>query len=249
MKQTTRRILFDILQIAVLIVVVIVLWYVVALIFHSELILPQPHNVLKITFSLLARPATYLALLYTLLRAVAAFILSVGFAILLALCVGVYDKSAFYVNAIVTFLRALPTIAIILITLILFNSAITPVIVAFLVTFPIVYSVFQREFVRNEKLLQVCKVYEVKVGKKIKYALFPLIQDELLTLVKDNLPLCIKIVVAGEALALPLYGIGRQMYVAKVNLETANVVALTILTLIVCFALSSIVSLCQRKKI
>ena len=54
--------------------------------------------------------------------------------------------------------------------------------------------------------------------------------------------------VAGEVLALPLYGIGRQMYVAKVNLYTANVVALTILVLIVCFAISYLSSIFERRK-
>lgn len=249
MKSTTKRILFNILQIALLLVVVIALWYAVALIFGSELILPQPHNVLKITLSLLCKGSTYLALLSTLLRAVVAFVLSVGFAIVLALCVGVYDKSALVVNSIVTFLRAMPTIAVILITLIVFNSTVTPVIVAFLVAFPMVYSVFQREFAHSDKLLQVCKVYDVAPSKKVKYVLFPLVKGELLSVVKDTLPLCIKIVIAGEVLSLPIRGIGRQMYVAKVNLETANVVALTILTLVVCFAISGVVSLCQRKKV
>lgn len=249
MKQTSKKILHNVLQVAVLVVVVIALWYAVALIFNSELILPQPHKVLTITLSLLGEGSTYLALLYTLLRAVVAFVLSVAFAVALALCVGVYAKSAFYVNAIVTFLRSIPTIAVILITLILFNSSITPIVVAFLVAFPVVYSVFQREFDRNAQLLQVCKVYEVKSARKVKYVLFPIIKGELLSIVRDNLPLCIKIVVAGEALSLPLSGIGRQMYVAKVNLETANVVALTLLTLVVCFAISGIVSLCQRKAV
>ena len=249
MKQATKRLLTNIAQIAALIVVALLLWFIAAIAADSELIVPEPWAVVKLTFSLLGQGATYLALASTLLRAICAFVISVVFAVLLSLLVNLYPMCDFCVDSAVTFLRALPTIAIILVTLIVFNSSTVPVIVAFLVAFPVIYSVLQRAFQHNDKLLDVCKVYEVKAAKKIKYMFLPIVRDELLTIVREDLPLCIKVVVAGEVLALPLSGIGRQMYVGKVNLDTARVVALTLLTLIVCFAISGSVALCQRKKI
>ena len=247
MKQRTKRLLINIAQIAALIVVALLLWYIVAIATNSELIVPNPWAVLKLTFSLLGQGQTYLALLFTLLRAVVAFVVSALFASCLCMLVVVWDKCSFCVNAVVTFLRALPTIAIILITLILFRSTTVPAVVAFLVVFPVMYSRLRRELEHNGKLLDVCKVYDVSVAKKIRFVFFPIVRDELLTFVRDDLPLCIKVVVAGEVLALPLSGIGRQMYIGKVNLDTAQVVALTVLTLIVCFAISGIVALCQAR--
>lgn len=249
MKQRTRKLLINILQIAVLIVVALLLWYIAAIATDSELIVPEPWSVIKLTFSMLIEGSTYLALLSTLLRALIAFVLSALFASILCLIVVVWQKSSFCVNAIVTFLRALPTIAIILVTLIVFPSTTVPVIVAFLVVFPVVFGRLRRELDRNGRLLDVCKVYDVSPAKKIKFVLFPIIRDELLSIVRDELPLCIKIVVAGEVLALPLNGLGKEMYVGKVNLDTARVIALTVLTLVVCFAISGLVTLCQRKKI
>lgn len=249
MTQRTKRILINIAQIAALLIVALLLWYIAALVSDSELIVPNPWTVIKLTFTLLGEGATYVALLTTLLRAVIAFVLSALFAMLLSIIVVVWKQSSFCVNAIVAFLRALPTIAIILVTLILFQSTSVPVIVAFLVVFPVMYSVLRRELEHNSSLLDVCAVYDVTPANKIKFVLFPIIRDELLNVVRDELPLCIKIVIAGEVLALPLQGIGKQMYVGKVNLDTAKVVALTILTFIVCFAISGIVTLCQRKKV
>ena len=249
MRQTTKRLLINIAQIAALVSIALLLWYVAARVTDSELIVPEPWAVIKLTFSLLGEGATYLALLYTLLRAVVAFAVSAVIAILLGMLVVVWRKSSFCVNAVVTFLRALPTIAIILVTLIAFKSTSVPVIVAFLVVFPIIYSVLRRELERNEKLFDICAVYNVTPAKKIKFVLLPIVRDELLSIVRDELPLCIKVVVAGEVLALPLSGIGKQMYVGKIELDTAKVVALTLLTLIVCFAISGVMTLCQRKKI
>lgn len=228
--------------------VALAIWYAAAAIANNQLVLPQPHQVLVLTFQLLGKGATYLALLFTLLRAAVAFALSLAFAVALMLLVGCYAKSKFAVGAIVTFLRALPTIAIILVTLILFNSFVTPVIVAFLVVFPVIFGVLDRSLVHNAKLLDLCKAYRVKPWKKVKLALFPLICEDLPSIIKENLPLCIKIVIAGEVLALPLAGLGRQMYIAKVNLDTASVVALTVLALVVCFAVSGIVAAIERCK-
>lgn len=249
MKQATKRILINVLQIAALVIVALLLWYVASLVTDSDLIVPDPWSVLKLTFSLLGEGQTYLALLSTLLRSVIAFVISLLLASLLCLLVVVWKRSSFCVNAVVTFLRALPTIAIILVTLILFQSTTVPVIVATLVVFPVVYSRFRRELEHNGNLLAVCKVYDVTPAKKIRFVFLPIVRDEILTIVRDELPLCIKVVVAGEVLALPLQGIGKQMYVGKVNLDTAKVVALTLLTLIVCFVISGVVSLCQRKKV
>ena len=249
MKPRTKRLLVNIAQIAALVIVALLLWYVAALISDSELIVPEPWTVIKLTVSLLGEGATYLALLSTLLRSAVAFVLSAVFAILLCMLVIVWRKCVFCVDAVVTFLRALPTIAIILVTLILFQSATVPVIVAFLVVFPVIFSRLRRELEHSGNLLDVCKVYDVTPAKRIKFVLLPIVRDELLSIVRDELPLCIKVVVAGEVLALPLSGIGKQMYVGKVNLDTATVVALTVLTLIVCFVISGVVTLCQRKKV
>ena len=246
--KVSKRLLFNLIQAVVLFAVAIAIWYVAAAVVNSELILPQPHEVLIITLSLLGKGSTYVALLYTLLRAIVAFAFSLGVAVGLILFTGCYSTGKFVVDAIVTFLRALPTIAVILITLILFNSFITPVIVAFLVVFPVIFGTLDRTLIHNAKLMDLCKVYHVKPLKKVKLVLLPLICQDLTAIVKENLPLCIKIVVAGEVLALPLAGIGRQMYVAKVNLDTANVVALTVLVLAVCFLISCAVSMIERCK-
>ena len=247
MRQTTKKLLISIAQVVALIAVALLLWYVVALATNVEMIVPKPSTVAKTTFQLLGKGQTYLALLATLLRSVIAFALSLVVAFALSMLVILLPKCRFCVNAVVTFLRALPTIAVILATLILFEDTTVPVVVALLVVFPVVYSMFKRELERSGNLLAMCQVYQVSAAKKIKFVLLPIVRDELLGAVGDQLPLCIKVVVAGEVLSRPLHGLGKEMSVGKVNLDMAAIVALTILTLIVCFAISGVTSLVQRK--
>lgn len=202
---------------------------------------------LKLTFQLLGKGETYLALLFTTVRALVAFLLSAVLALALSLLVGVFGKTKRFVDGAVAFLRSLPTISVILLSMIAFRSSFVPVVVAFLVASPVIYSAFGREIFADEQLLQVCRVYNVTPSKKVRYVLFPQIAHSLFPQCKDTLPLCVKIVVAGEVLALPRLGLGKEMYVAKINLLTAKVLALTLLALAVCFVIYGVFSLCQRK--
>ena len=247
MNKTLKKFLISAAQIVASVVVALLLWWLLAAVSNNELVLPQPWQVLGLLGKALVNGQTYLALLSTLLRAVIAFAISFGVALCLALLVGVCPATKPFVGGVVTVLRAVPTIAVILIVMVaLPNSSAVPVAVAFLVAFPVVYSAFLRE-IDNKQLSDLCKVYNVSARKKVNYVLLPQISKSMLTQCHDGLPLCIKIVIAGEVLALPRLGLGKQMYVAKVNLLTANVLALTLLALVVCLVISGIFALVERK--
>ena len=247
MNKTAKKLLINAAQIAGLIVVALLVWYVAAVVSDNELIVPQPLEVAKLTFDLLGEGATWLSLLFTLLRSLAAFALSAVAAFCFALAAGLFPKTRFCVDMAVTFLRALPTVAVILLTLVVFRSSVAPVVVALLVAFPVAYSTFVRQFDNNAALFDVCKAYDVTAANRAKYFLLPLMRDELLSVAEEELPLCIKVVIAGEVLALPLGSVGREMYVAKVNLDTAKVVALTVTVLMVCFVISGVLGFVGRR--
>lgn len=247
MNSTIKKVFISIFKVVAVVAAVLLLWYLAALWTNNDLVLPHPHQVVLLTLQLLGKGTTYIALAYTLLRALAAFALSLAFALVLALFSGVCNSVRPFVEGAVTFFRALPTIAVILVAMIVFPSSVVPIFVAFLVAFPIVYSAFCRE-TSSDRLFDVCKVYNVSASKKVRYVLLPQISQALLPQIKDTLPLCVKIVIAGEVMALPRLGLGQQMYVAKVNLLTANVLALTLLALAVCFVISGVCALCGRKK-
>jgi ABC-type nitrate/sulfonate/bicarbonate transport system ATPase subunit len=58
--------------------------------------------------------------------------------------------------------------------------------------------------------------------------------------------MCWKAVAAGEVLALPRFGAGSLLYGAKVQLETTEVFAVTVVLIVLCFAFEGIFSLCAK---
>lgn len=247
MNSTAKKLLVNFLYAFGVIAAILIVWYVTSLAVDSELLAPNPWDVIALTFTLLGKGVTYLALLSTLLRSLIAFALSFGVALGLSLIVGVFPSSKPAVDKVVTLFRAVPTMSIILITLVLVSSTVVPAIVAFLVAFPVSYSAFTREVYADGKLNDMCKVYDVSRRNKTRYVLLPQMSKAFIPQIKDTLPLCVKVVIAGEALSLPRRGMGQQMYVAKVNLDTASVLALTLLALAACFVIQGVLSLCEKK--
>ncbi len=229
------------------VIVVLLLWWAFASIAQNDLIFPQPWEVLKITFRLLGEGKTWRDFGVTLLRTLVAFVVSTLFAMLLAMFSATCKGAKPFVDAVVSVLSAVPTAAIILLLMILFSSKTVPVVVAFLVVFPVLYGAFQREIFGDEQLLDVCEVYKVSTKNKVRFVFLPQILHTFWAQCRNTLSLCVKVVVSGEILALPRLGLGRDIYVAKVNLETAQVLALTILVLVVCGVINAVLAFVQRK--
>ena len=59
----------------------------------------------------------------------------------------------------------------------------------------------------------------------------------------DDLSFSVKLVIAGEALAQTALGLGGMLSLANIYLETARLIAVTVLAVVVCFIIESAVRL------
>lgn len=248
MTLAIKKLIYGVAKIVATIAVVLLLWWFFALAANNSLVLPQPWEVLKITFGMLGESSVYVALLRTFLRAAIAF--CVSFVLSGALCIlaQLFVCAKPFVDGFVTFLRAVPTMSVILLAMIAFRSGTVPVFVAVLVALPIIYAAFTREVTSEERLADVCAVFGVTRIKKLRFVLFPQMKRAVLSQISETLPFCIKIVIAGEVMALPRLGLGREMYIAKVNIETSRVLALTILALVLCYAITGLCKMIYKRK-
>lgn len=226
---------------------IFLIWFAISALVNSELIFPDPVTTLKLTFEFLGSGKTYLALLFTFLRAAAAFAASFAVALSLSIVYGLFAGLRNAVNKTVTFFRAVPTMSVILLAMLIFDDGFVPVIVAFLVCFPVIYGAFEREITANAALFDVCQTFDVSKKNKTRYVILPVIKKSFLSQCRDTLPFAVKIVIAGEVMSLPKNGLGQQMYIAKVQIDTASVLALTVLALVLCFIVQGAFSLWNKK--
>lgn len=229
-KSVVKNLIF----VVAMVVALVAVWTVSSLIADNPLVLPDVAQVCKELGKLMSDVSFYVAVGNTAIRAVVSFVISFVVALCLSLFANLWNIKR-PVNAVVTLLRALPTISIILLCLVAFPSKSIPFIVAILVAFPVMYASFDQTVVQNKDLLGMCDVFEVGNFDRIRYVMLPTLVETMFSQSKAALPLCVKVVIAGEALALPRSGLGKSMYVARVNVDMATLFAWTLVALVCCY--------------
>lgn len=135
---------------------------------------------------------------------------------------------------IITLLRALPTMAIIVMILLWTTPKDAPVVVAFLGLFPMLYTgIYNSLSGIDKKLLEMCKIYKVPLFKRIFVMYFPLAMPSLLRECGAGLSFSLKLIVSAEVMANTFISLGGMISEAKVYLMIPKVFALTVLVVVV----------------
>lgn len=214
----------------------IIIWEIIALLINKEVFLPSPFLTLKTLYNMLFVKEFYISVGSSLLRLLTAYFLSCFLGIAIGYVCGISNFFYQLINPLIIVMRATPVISIIILAIIMFHSNIVPVIVSFLMCFPIMWTNVV-EGIRNtdEKLLQMCKIYNIKKWRIIKsvylYSALPYITSGMIS----ALGIGWKVTAAAEVLSFPDYSIGTHLYDSKIYLETKELFAWTIVVIILSY--------------
>lgn len=248
-----KRVVQNVASIAALAVV----WLVVSLIISDDFLFPTPRLILKEVGVYLVTPSFYAALFSTLVKVLISFLISLVAGVALAfLSYNVrWIRTVFYPLLVV--MRAAPTMSVVFICLTWFSSRVSPVIVACLVIFPVLYSsaLTGLEGV-DGKLKEMSALYGVKKTDEVRYLYLPSLFERLYSDSVSTLSLNVKLVIAAEAWASQVNNnLGTLLTAAKGQLETAKLFAVTLLAVLLSFALElslrgvkALVQAIRRKK-
>ncbi len=233
MKNKSDKILNLILPFVSL-AIILIFWAVSATVIDSEYILPSIGATFKALAELLKSGEFYSALGGTLLRSAIAFLISFAIAFSLAYLTRISKKAERIISPVVSFLRALPTIAVVLLLLFWTTSNVAPIIVTMLVVLPTLYSGLKEAFFSVEDSL-IDALLLFKVGRKdmIKKVYVPMIAPQALLLVGAGLSLNVKLMVAAEVLSSTANSLGYLLNTSKVYYEIANMIALVVVTVVI----------------
>jgi NitT/TauT family transport system permease protein len=229
----------------------ILAWELSSCLVGSDFILPGPIPVFADGAKLFFDPSFRVILAATCLRGVLAFLISLAVSFALGVYSGISDGFASVLRPWMTAVKATPVVSFILIALLWFGSSRVPVFVAVLMTLPVMTeAIAQGVRETDKKLLEMARVYRLGAWEKLMHVRLPSAMPYFLAGAGSSLGLTWKVVVAGEILSFPKYGIGTAMQTAKVHLETSRVFSLTIaaiaLSLATEYAFNALVSLSKR---
>lgn len=216
----------------------ILVWYLLAAAIRAPLILPFPHSVLIRLFELASTTVFWKAFVFTFLRVILSFIISLITGFFLGLFAA--DSKAFssFLEFPLSLIRSIPVIAVILPSLFWFTSNIVPVFAAVLMCLPVIVSASQKGFQHNPENLE--KLFKAESRgftglRAFVYIRLPSAGPALLSGAESAFGLAWKVVAAGEVLSIPRHGTGSLMQQAQVHLETVDILAITLTLVIVCY--------------
>lgn len=213
---------------------IIIIWIILSRFINNEVILPSIKSTFISMIKIIKEPNLYNTIKYTLFRTLIGFFIS----LFLAMVTGVISSISKIVYnlmfPILKFLNSIPTIGIIVLALIWLNNELVPILVGFIMVFPILYEAILNSIINVDKnIIQMANLYKVGQIEIIKKIYIPNILYDLSNLFNSALSINLKMVIAGEVLGQPKYGIGTNLQLQRMYLNTSGVFAWIIIILLI----------------
>ncbi|WP_319416973.1 ABC transporter permease subunit [Marispirochaeta aestuarii] len=215
------------------VVLIIALWKLGALYVGTEVLLPGPFRVAGSLLDVLGSPGFMSALGASSLRGFSAFFLSALLGLVCGVAAGLSPVFRNLVKPLVIVIKSTPVMSFILLALIWFPAGLVPVFVSVLMAFPIIYENVVAG-IRNAdpRLIEMARVYRVPRRRILGGILLPGIYTYFSAGARTALGIIWKAVIAAEILSRPEAAVGSAMYEAKIYIETAEVIAWTVVAVL-----------------
>ncbi len=215
-------------------IIIIIFWIIVSRIVDNEVIFPTIKSTITSLIDIIRGPYFFNVIRYSLIRTLVGFTISLILAILIGVLASVFKVILYIMLPIVNFLSSVPTMAIIILALIWLDNEVVPLFVGFIMVFPILYeSVLKGIGNVDKNIIEMAELYKVDRIHVIKDIYIPNILYSLNSVFSSTLGLNLKMVIAGEALSQPNYGIGSSLQLEKTYLNTPAVFAWIIIILLI----------------
>ena len=219
----------------------LLLWILLARVIDKALLLPYPWMVAKTLGKLCITLAFWENVLLTLLRILAGIVSALVCGTLLAILTSRSTTAYRLLYPLITVIRATPVASFIILVWIWLGSGKLPVFICFLMVLPIVWAAVSDGIkALDPKLKQVCQVYRVPLGKRVRQFYIPSVLPYFLSACKTSIGMGWKAGVAAEVLAVTPNSIGKQLYNSKIYLETSELFAWTVVVILLSLAIEKL---------
>ncbi|MBO7345367.1 MAG: ABC transporter permease subunit [Clostridia bacterium] len=226
----------------------VIVWAVASFTIDNEYILPSVSQTAKEFAMLFCQTEFYLALTSTLLRSLIAFIVAF---ILGGLCAILAFKMPLFLKVtqpIIAIIRALPTIAVVLLLLFWTNSKIAPIIVTTLVVLPTIYTqIINALFGLDKTVAEAGRVDGADEKQVFLNIELPQILPTVYDTIGSGFSLNFKLMVAAEVIAQTANSLGFMLNISKVYFEIAKMLALVCVSVILGVIIEIILARLSRK--
>lgn len=220
------------------------LWQLAAIYVGKAILLPAPFDVIVRIFELGADGAFWLTAAASVGRIMLGFLIGVTVGALLGFLCFKFTVIKRLFNPILVIVRATPVASFIILALVWLTSVRVPSFTAFLMVLPIVCENTCTALEQTDKqLLEMETLFKFNTWQKIKTLYLHSFLPYFLSSARMSLGLAWKAGIAAEVLCTPALSIGKNLYEAKIYMETTDVFAWTVVIIILSLILEKLIIL------
>ncbi len=215
------------------VVLAIVIWHICAVALGQEILLASPVRVISRLSVLCLEKQFWQSVVFTMSRIIAGFLT----ALIIGTILGVLAARVHIIEVLLwpymAVIKAAPVASFIILCLIWTSSDNLSVIISFLIVLPVVYTnILQGMKATDAKMLEMAGIYELSPRKCIKYIYLPTLKPYFTAACSIAAGMAWKSGTAAEVIGIPGGSIGEKLYKAKVYLSSADLLAWTVVIII-----------------
>lgn len=219
------------------------IWQALAMARGNVYLLPSPVSTLQSLFALMGEGRFYASVGLSLARVAGGFALGAAAGTLLGLLTGFSGLARELLSPLRGLLKATPVASFIILVLLWLGSGVAPLFAIFVMVTPLIWaSVDAGVRAADKNLLEMARLFRMPRGKALLHIYVPSLLPQYLAACTTALGFAWKAGVAAEVLAHPALSIGQGLYASKLNIETPELFAWTLVTILLSMAFEKLVA-------
>lgn len=220
----------------------LIIWQIAYTLIGSDLLLSSPLTVAQRILTLAQTGEFWATIGRSFARIMAGFLLALLTGSLLGTLTSHVPGLDSLIRLPMSIIKATPVASFVILALMWLSGRNLSIFICFLVVLPMIWTSVDQGFRSvDEKLLEVARVFHMSLGQRLRAIYVPAILPYLLSTLRVAIGFVWKSGVAGEVIAAPKGTIGRQLYDAKVYLETADLFAWTLVVIVLSVLIEKLV--------
>lgn len=214
---------------------VFLVWYLLAILINNSLF-PGPQIVIPLFFNYMGQKNTYVAIGSTLLRLFISVILSIITGLFFGTISGLHKTFYNFFRPFVVVLKTIPTAAVIFVIIALLKPRFAPIIIVFLITFPLIYeNVVTGIHNIDQNLINALRIDNARRLQKIFKFYLPLSTNYIILGIVSSIGLGMKVAIMSEILAGSdsAMGLGKLIRDASTIVDMPSILAYSLIAIII----------------
>lgn len=220
---------------------ILIIWQIIAMSIDNNILIPSPIETISSVFTLLCKTSTWQSIAVTLLRVARGLCISLVLSLVLLFFYEADHRTEKLFSPVVTLISSIPNISYMILAIIWLGSEGSVSVVTMMVLFPVTFQgLFSAVLDEEDSLKEVQLLYQESFLYRIRIHLLPMLSITILRTMKTALQLGFKVGIMAEIVASVRTGIGRSMHFANLNLNTAEVLAWTLIIILLSMCITAL---------